>query len=285
MLRSSPYLAALVLGLLAAPSAFASEAANAASESTKADSAVAPAAAEPDAEVAPHVDTDDSYLDADFPNAKSVEVEPPVVSEGRRRRSRSYAGSSSSDARYSGSGDKDWRPEKRPKKPTGPSVPERGAFVAGALDVLFVSDRYTLTALGVTGGTYVGGRLRLAGLVGFPIDFDRDGTSELDKPRVLFGGSLGVALVRRASFALSLSADVSTTELRDYGWNLGIGMPLEWVTKRGFRVGFIPTLLQNVGSAGASECYIDYGNEYCTSTSSSSRGGLQLQGSIGMVFR
>ena len=285
MLRSSPYLAALVLGLLATPSAYASEAtsdaANAAPKATEA--AAHPelhAAAETDAQDGPHVDTDDSYLEADFPEAKSVEVEPPLVSEGRRRRSTSY-----SDSSYSGSGDKDWRPEKRPKKPAGPPVTERGPFVAGALDVTFVSDRYTLSALGVTGGTYVGGRLRLAGLVGVPIDFDSSAMGMgLEDPRVLFGGSLGVALVRRPSFALSLSADVSTTDSRDLGWNLGIGLPLEWVTRRGFRVGFTPSLLRNVGGVGISTCYDDYDGGYCTSDSSS-HSGIQLQGSIGMVFR
>jgi hypothetical protein len=231
--------------------------------------------------------TDDGYLDADFPEAKSLSVEPPIVGAPRARRASPTEDAPSS---YPSAGDARKAPE-----PTGPLAVERGPFVLAVNDVL-VNDYFSLIGIGVSAGGYLAKRLRVAAYLSSPFEFnaeanDADYGADVKKPKVLFGGTLGLALVRRRVFTLSLAADVSTTNSSDLGWNIGAAVPLEWVTRSGFRVGVTPSLVQNVGSSGALECENVWDDDTYTDRCIGTEGtaspamGLHLQAGIGMTFK
>jgi hypothetical protein len=109
--------------------------------------------------------------------------------------------------------------------------------------------------VGLQLGLFVGGRIRIAGRVlMFPADPDDDFRSDTDygqtlapgffpessePPSFLFGGSVGFALASTANFVLAPGVVLLSTDQADeYGSFLGVGLPFDWVTDSGMRVGF-----------------------------------------------
>lgn len=110
--------------------------------------------------------------------------------------------------------------------------------------------------VGIQAGAYLGGRVRIAGrfimLTSEPDDDLADesrssDTSDLpagyigvssEPPIVVYGGSLGFAVVAKRNFALAPGVLVMRTDESDYGTFLGMGVPFEWVGDDGARFGF-----------------------------------------------
>jgi hypothetical protein len=124
--------------------------------------------------------------------------------------------------------------------------------------------------VGLQLGAFLGGRIRVAGRVlMFPADPDDEyGYSSFDgslpagfsptdsePPAFLFGGSAGVALASTPNFVLSLSAVfLSNDQADDYGSFLGAGIPFDWVTDSGLRVGFEVTIGRAFGGEVNATC-------------------------------
>jgi hypothetical protein len=113
--------------------------------------------------------------------------------------------------------------------------------------------------VGLQLGVFLGGRVRLAGRVlMFPADPDDEYSSDSsfesflqngfspdnsEPPAFLFGGSAGVVLASTANFVLAPGVVVlSTDQADDYGSFVGVGLPFDWVTDSGLRVGFEVTI-------------------------------------------
>ncbi len=266
--------------LLASPALWAAEA-----TSAPAAAATPPATSEV---VAPGTSPDDSYLDADFPEAKSLSVEPPVVGNAPRAHAQN-----ASPANGGGSYPTAYEASEQPAD-TQPLAVERGPFIAAVGDIV-LNDYYSLVGVGVSAGGYLAKRLRLTGYISAPFGFEAEhdyGLYEVavDEPKVMFGGTFGIALVRRRVFTLNLAADVSTTNSSDLGWNVGVAMPLEWVTRSGLRFGATPGLFQNIGSSGALDCsevYVDgeYVNHCTDGGTAEPAMGFHLQVGIGMTLK
>lgn len=227
----------------------------------------------------------DAYLDADFPNAARLEVAPPVASASRSERA--APDGQRSRIVYTDTGYE----EPRERKPQGPKATERGPFLVGVADLLIAADYYTIVGGGIGAGTFLGKRFRVAGTLSAPLDFTASTRGDVDSPEAVFGANAGVALVRRNVFALSLAADVTTTNSSDLGWNVGIAMPLDWVTRSGFRIGIMPSIFQNFGTSGNLDCD-DYDYDYETGRSYCSGGGtarpetgVHLQANIGFTLK
>ncbi len=232
---------------------------------------------------APGASSDDSYLDADFPEAKSLSVEPPVA--GNAPRPHTWNASPANDGSSYPSA---YEASERPAD-TQPLAVERGPFIAAVGDIV-LNDYYSLVGVGVTAGGYLAKRLRLAGYISAPFGFEAENdygpyNVAVDEPKVMLGGTFGVALVRRRVFTLSVAADVSTTNSSDLGWNVGVALPLEWVTRSGFRIGVTPSLVQNIGSSEALRCNQDYDVVSCTDDSGPGAMGFHLQVGIGMTLK
>ncbi len=148
------------------------------------------------------------------------------------------------------------QPEPKPKYPDDAATqtsPFLDLLVAGiALDKRFDH----LFNVGMQAGAYLGGRVRVAArfimLTSEPDDdlaeqsgaFGNDDLPDgfvaqaSDPPILVYGGSLGFAVVSRQSFAFSPGIIVNRTERSAYGTFLGMSVPFEWVTHDGARFGF-----------------------------------------------
>jgi hypothetical protein len=125
--------------------------------------------------------------------------------------------------------------------------------------------------VGLKLGVFVAGRVRIAGrMVMFPADPDDDFNSDTDygqvlaqgfyaqpsePPSFLVGGSLGFALVRTANFVLSPGPVLLANDQADeYGSFVGLGIPFDWVTDSGMRVGFEVTIGRSFGGRVLAVC-------------------------------
>ncbi len=285
---SAYVLSASLLGLAVAAPAHAAEPSAKAKATVAAPAPAAPTAAPDAAAPAPAASeaNPDAYLDADFPNAGSEPVEPPVAGPPRP-----FASARTSEQPVPTYVYHDAR-EPEPRA-FGPKVVERGPFLLGTLDAMTIDSRYDLVSLGITGGVFFADRLRATITIAAPFSFDVDSDARplIDDPHVLFNGTFGFALVRRHAFAMSLVADVSTTDSTDLGWNVGASLPLEWVAKKGFRFTVMPGLLENIGASDDLSCdYATYDGTGAYSGCASNGGtsdaqiGLHLQISAGYTF-
>jgi hypothetical protein len=159
-------------------------------------------------------------------------------------------------------------------KPPKPKYPEDAAaqttpyvdLVAGgiALDQRF--DQFL--AVGVQGGLYLGGRVRIAvrGLLlseqsgddvdAYQEDLLASGYSPVDsdKAALIYGASLGGAPVVRPNFVFAPGISVMRSDVADYGWFLGLSAPFEWVTDDGMRIGFEAMIGRAFGGTVHTKC-------------------------------
>jgi hypothetical protein len=131
--------------------------------------------------------------------------------------------------------------------------------------------------VGLQLGLFIGGRVRLAGRVlMFPADPDDDYSSgssfnddllgagyfpqESEPAAFLFGGSAGVVLASTANFVLAPGVVVlSNDQADDYGSFVGVGIPFDWVTDSGLRVGFEVTIGRAFGGSVLGICQNSFG--------------------------
>jgi hypothetical protein len=124
--------------------------------------------------------------------------------------------------------------------------------------------------VGLQLGAFFASRIRVAGRVQmFPADPDDEyGYSSFDgslpqgfsptdsePPAFLFGGALGVALASTPNFVLAPSVVfLSNDQADDYGSFIGLGIPFDWVTDSGLRVGFEVTIGRAFGGEVQATC-------------------------------
>ena len=113
-----------------------------------------------------------------------------------------------------------------------------------------------LLAVGVQGGAYLAGRVRLTARVlmftsgaddNMVNDYSYSDSSPYpqgyqpvasDKPVLIYGASLGAAPVVGRNFIFSPGVAFLRTNVGDYGSLLALSLPFEWVTDTGARFGF-----------------------------------------------
>ena len=101
--------------------------------------------------------------------------------------------------------------------------------------------------VGVQGGAFLGGRLRLTARLALPTetlnDEYYDGSSYPLRPvdsksaSFLYGASAGIVAVSTQSFVMSPGVAFGRSDVSDYGSMLALSMPFDWVMPTGMRVG------------------------------------------------
>lgn len=74
------------------------------------------------------------------------------------------------------------------------------------------------------------------------------------KPALIGGATLGMALYSGSGFVASLSVNFMRSDVSDFGNMLGVSLPLEWITRRGVRIGVEPGFLGAFGGEVLAEC-------------------------------
>jgi hypothetical protein len=112
-------------------------------------------------------------------------------------------------------------------------------------------------------------RIRLGARLQAPIDEPRDDFGsdgrvlsndgsfqpiDSEAPVVVYGGSVGVALIDLPGFVMSPGIYVLRSDVADYGTMLGFALPFEWVTRRGMRVGFDFGIVRSFGGEVQQQC-------------------------------
>jgi hypothetical protein len=75
-----------------------------------------------------------------------------------------------------------------------------------------------------------------------------------DAPTILWGGSIGVTLLSRETFALAPGVMFLRTDEAAYGNFLGVNVPLDWVTSTGARIGFVVAVGRGFGGSVRGTC-------------------------------
>ena len=138
-----------------------------------------------------------------------------------------------------------------------PAVPVDAAaraspFLDGVTSLVVFGKRFDPTPVtaGLQGGAFLGGLVRATGrfvLFGHDVadqaveDFDFSSPYEpvaSDAPAFLYGGTLGLAIVRTRRFVVSPGVAVARTNVGDYGTLAAVSLPFEWVRPRGMRITF-----------------------------------------------
>lgn len=165
-------------------------------------------------------------------------------------------------------------PKPKPKRPPHDAASRSPFFdaLAGAVVEGNRFDDFLLT--GGEAGLFVADRLRLSARLltflsqnsdSYPSGALSSGYEPVDSkpPSILWGGSAGFAVVSASGFLLSPGILFMRTDVSDYGSFLGVNVPLEWVYRSGFRIGFEIALGRSFGGTVIQECYTYYGSA-CT---------------------
>ena len=84
--------------------------------------------------------------------------------------------------------------------------------------------------------------------------------TESEPAAFLFGGSAGVVLASTANFVLAPGVVfLSNDQADDYGSFVGVGIPFDWVTDSGLRVGFEVTIGRAFGGSVLGTCQNNFG--------------------------
>jgi hypothetical protein len=163
-------------------------------------------------------------------------------------------------------------------EPWHPAPPEREDWILRSSPYLdFITGATSLDARfgeafspGIQAGLYVERLLKLTarGLVllddstDYHVDDIEPGFSveDVDGPTLMFGGTAALVLMGTSHFAMSAGLNYMRTDKSEPGHYLGIGLPFEWQTDRGIRIGFEASFGQAFGGhvkarcANTSEC-------------------------------
>jgi hypothetical protein len=168
----------------------------------------------------------------------------------------------------------DWPP--RGERARSAALPEHAAVRSSPYLTLLIGGTVlnrrfaTLFAPGVEVGMYFADRFRVALRGTVPLtepedeysydddeldDFNGRGFINSDEVSFLFGGAVGVVAVDTPGFVLSPSIYVMRSDVGDYGTMVGLGLPFEWVSRRGLRIGFDFAFLRGFGGEVLSVCH------------------------------
>ncbi len=130
----------------------------------------------------------------------------------------------------------------------GMSVGERfdsGAYFGAELGAFFDAWRASLRAL------FPFGVEQEAGLTMSNPEFRSLAST---KPALIWGATLAMALYSGTGFVASLGVNFMRSDVADFGNILGVSLPLEWITRRGVRVGMEPGFLAAFGGEVLAAC-------------------------------
>lgn len=159
-----------------------------------------------------------------------------------------------------------------PATPVGWALPPDAArryspFLNGTLGGMSVGQRFGSDAyLGSELGAFFGPwRASLRAL--FPFGVDQETGVPMSNPEfrsiastqpaLIWGAALGITLYSSRGFVASVGANFMRSDVSDFGNMFGVSLPLEWVTRRGVRVGFEPGFLGAFGGEVLAECQPD----------------------------
>lgn len=77
------------------------------------------------------------------------------------------------------------------------------------------------------------------------------------KPALIGGVTLGMAVYSSTGFVSSIGLHFMRSDVSDFGNMLGVSLPLEWITRRGVRIGIEPGLMGAFGGEVLAECQPD----------------------------
>jgi hypothetical protein len=129
--------------------------------------------------------------------------------------------------------------------------------------------------VGLQGGVYLAGRVRLTANVLFPTSaltdsYDPDYSAYLNtgyyyarqpskSASVIFGVGLGIVAVSTPNFLMSPGLVFNHTDVSDYGSSLAAAFPFEWVTGDGVRLGFEFDAGRAIGGSYHEQCFSNSG--------------------------
>ncbi len=129
--------------------------------------------------------------------------------------------------------------------------------------------------IGIQGGVFLGGRVRVAGrfilLTSEPDDDfsnsfdDRDmldagfQADASDPAALVYGGSIGFAGISKRNFVFSPGVGVMRSDESAYGTILSLSLPFEWVTDDGARFGFQVDVGRGLGGTVRATCFDSFG--------------------------
>ena len=129
--------------------------------------------------------------------------------------------------------------------------------------------------VGVQGGTYVAGRVRLTANIILPTSgltddyepaYKSSGTGggyyvrqESKAASLFYGASLGIVALSSPTFVMSPGLAFSRTDVSDYGSSLAVSLPFEWVTGNGLRLGLEFDAGRAFGGSNHLQCFDNLG--------------------------
>lgn len=161
-------------------------------------------------------------------------------------------------------------PKPRPRYPSDSAV-RTWPFIDVLVGGINMENRLQhFLSLGIAAGVFLGDIVRVAPQVSMfsseadddlqpfessdtiPADFQPEPS---ESASVLYGGSLGFALISRQSFAFSPGVIYLRTDVSDYGSFLGVSLPFEWVSNEGARFGFVVDIGRAFGGSVRASCF------------------------------
>jgi hypothetical protein len=167
------------------------------------------------------------------------------------------------------------RARKKPRYPADSAV-QTSPFIDVLVGGINQERRFNhFLAFGLQAGLFAGGILRIAPQISmftsepddtFGDDFDFDEglpagffADRSESPAILWGGSLGVAVLSRQTFVFSPGLLALRTDVADYGTFVALNAPFEWVTDDGARVGFTVAFGRAMGGSVRATCTQTFG--------------------------
>jgi hypothetical protein len=232
---------------------------------------------------------DDAWAQASPEKTNSTAETPPSdASGGEAGTSESTWRGATKSHRYAWPEDLDKPPP--PPKAT-PSILDWGPYFSGAVWGQDAAT-YAIAGLGVSAGATFARRLHAVVTMAFPVGVSARVVGReppYKKPDMMIGARLGGTVIATRTFGLGAAAIASTTTSPDLGWNVGVAVPLDWVTHTGFRFGLSLGLMRTFGSSSLLACggaYDDRGNyvQDC-STNRQNDLGVDAQAHAGFNFK
>ena len=161
-------------------------------------------------------------------------------------------------------------PKPRPRYPSDSAVRTWPFFDVLVGGINMENRLQHFLALGLEAGVFLGDIVRLAPQISMfsseadddlqpfessdtiPADFQPEPS---ESASLLYGGSLGFALISRQSFVFSPGLKYLRTDVSDYGSFLGVSLPFEWVSNEGARFGFVVDIGRAFGGSVRGTCF------------------------------
>jgi hypothetical protein len=163
------------------------------------------------------------------------------------------------------------RPRPKPRYPDNAAA-QTSPFVDITIGGINMEQRIQhFLVLGAQAGMFLGDIVRIAPQIGLFASEPEDDFSEpfedtgslpsgfqsehSESPSILWGGSVGVAVLSRQNFVLAPGVLFVRTDVADYGSFLALHAPFDWVTNDGARVGFAVGIGRSFGGSVRGTCF------------------------------